>query len=112
MEFLRPSKDQLVISGMFGEDISFDGIEAIQFTEGLPKIIKRNNGFYSGTKKKGYFKLENKKSVKLIIDTQVTKYIIMDKKKGKDVYYNDSKKDATQVFDELKRALDPDLFEE
>ena len=108
---LTIEKDQLVISGMYGEDISFDGIEAIQLTEGLPKIIKRNNGFSSGTKKKGYFKLENKKSVKLIIDTQVTKYIFIDKKKGKDVYYNDSNKDVTQVFDELKRSLDPDLFE-
>ena len=97
---------------MNGEDISFDGIEAIQLIEGLPKIIKRNNGFYSGTKKKGYFKLENKKSVKLIIETQVTKYIFIDKKKGKDVYYNNFNKDVTQVFDELKRALEPDLFEE
>jgi hypothetical protein len=40
----------------------------------------------------------------------VTQYILIDKIKGKDVYYNSSNEDVVSVYKELRSKLDPALF--
>ena len=109
---LTLEKNQLVISGMYGEKISLDNIESIQLDEGLPTITKRTNGFSTNTHQKGYFKTEENKLVKLIINKQKIQFIFIDKKKGKDIYYNNTDKNLNEIFSALKNSLKPILFDE
>ena len=107
---LTIEENQIVISGMYGEKIPLERIQSIQLTEGLPTLTKRINGFSSSGLKKGKFKTADKEIIKLLINQNVTQYILIDKIKGKDVYYNSSNEDVVSVYKELRSKLDPTLF--
>lgn len=60
-------KENITISGVYGESISLDQIPHVQLIEATPKIKLRTNGIAIGEIKKGYFSTDILGNIKLIV---------------------------------------------
>lgn len=68
---------QLIIRGMYGEDINFADIIQLDTISDLPAIRKRTNGYAAGNILKGNFTLADSRKVKLFITKGVPPYILI-----------------------------------
>tara|TARA_B100001179_G_scaffold15060_1_gene9669 strand:- start:35 stop:409 length:375 start_codon:yes stop_codon:yes gene_type:complete len=83
---IEVSQENLKINGIYGETIPLKEIEKIKIVDKLPTIDYRSNGFSSGKQKKGYFILESGEKIKLFSNSNTTEFILIEKKKGHNVY--------------------------
>lgn len=60
-------KENITISGVYGESIPLDQISHVQLIEATPKIKLRTNGIAIGEIKKGYFSTDTLGNIKLIV---------------------------------------------
>jgi hypothetical protein len=67
----------LDIQGFYGEKINFEDIKEISLKDAIPKVNYKSNGFALGSKKKGYFKLDEVGSSKLFIDDSKPPFIFV-----------------------------------
>ena len=58
-------KENITISGVYGESIPLDQISHVQLIEATPKIKLRTNGIAIGEIKKGYFSTDTLGNIKL-----------------------------------------------
>lgn len=94
--------EQLRISGMYGETISIENIEKIKLVDSLPKIKMKSNGFAVGDIRKGYFKLDNGKKVKLLWDRKAKPILCILKKDSTEIYYTSPQQDTESLFYHLE----------
>ena len=101
-------KNLITLEGFYGEEIDPSEIQSVELVEELPEIKKRTNGFSSGTVHKGYFKLEDGKRVKLILNSETKPYILFTTKGRKKIYYSSRNTSNQEIYDQLKNLF-PDL---
>ncbi|WP_339715494.1 DUF3784 domain-containing protein [uncultured Kriegella sp.] len=101
-------KNQITLEGFYGEEIDPSEIQSVKVIEQLPEIKKRTNGFSSGTVHKGYFKLEDGKRVKLILNNEAKPYVMITKNNGEQIYYSSRSKSNQEIYNQLKNLF-PDL---
>lgn len=98
-------KDQIMLEGFYGEEIDPSEIQSVELVEKLPEIKKRTNGFSAGTVHKGYFKLEDGKRVKLILNNEAKPYVVITKNNGARIYYSSRSKSNQEIYDQLKKLF-------
>lgn len=104
---LQPTKIEvtdggLSISGVYGDDYTYDKIENVTLLDTLPEIAVRTNGSSIGSIRKGHFKFKNGNKATLFIDTRIPSYIEFHVD-GKTIILNEESKEATQqLFERLK----------
>jgi hypothetical protein len=94
--------DRVVIGGMYPDEIQYSEISKIELVDALPVITYRSNGFALGGSRKGYFKTENGKVVKLYINGARQKYILIETISGMRHYYSDAKEDNKVLFERIR----------
>ena len=67
----------LVIQGLYGERINIEDIKEISLKDAMPKVKYKSNGSALGSKKKGYFKLEEVGNAKLFVDDSKSPFIFV-----------------------------------
>jgi hypothetical protein len=67
----------LDIQGLYGERINFEDVKDISLKDVMPKVKYKSNGSALGSKKKGYFKLEEVGSAKLFVDDSKSPFIFV-----------------------------------
>lgn len=88
------------ISGMYGEDYSWDAVEYITFMTELPEIAARTNGSAVGAKLKGNFKFKNGEKAVLFVDKSVPAFIRIETD-SKTVILNEPTVEETENLFEL-----------
>ena len=81
------TKNNLEITGMYGEKISRDKILDVRLVDELPEITMKSNGFAAGNFRKGYFRTKDRKSVKLIVNKKENPLLLLRTTKG-EIYFS------------------------
>lgn len=98
-------KDELVIKGLYGTNISYRDIEEIGLKRNLPNIKFRSNGFAVGYTRLGNFITLNDTHVKLFTHSE-SYFIHIVTKEGKIYYLSCQELDeTTKIFNEIKKRL-------
>jgi hypothetical protein len=98
--------NKIEFDGMYGEEIKLDEIESIKLINEMPKVKIRTNGFSFGNINKGYYKLENIGSSKLLLHSEKPPYILIAKEDNESIYYNNNDKNSTILdFNKLDSLL-------
>ncbi len=84
--------------GFYGEKLNPSEIRSVQLIDTLPNIAIRSNGFSSGSVHKGYFKTEDGKEIKLILNSENEPYIWISTKDGRDIYYSAGKNENLEIY--------------
>lgn len=79
---VEATPEGIVISGMYGATIPAEEITGISLEDEIPKILTRNNGFDSGTVKKGHFTLEGLARGRLYLESDRGPFIYISTKSG------------------------------
>lgn len=79
---------QLVITGLYGEDIPYIDIDEVLLLDSLPAVKTRVNGSAVGGKLAGHFTLKDGRSVKLFVDRADAQFLSITTKSGKDIIYS------------------------
>lgn len=67
----------LDIQGLYGERINIEDIKDVSLKDDMPKVNYKSNGSALGSKKKGYFKLDEIGSAKLFVDDSKSPFIFV-----------------------------------
>lgn len=102
---IKITNNSLVITGSYGETLSFDEIIDIKLIDRLPNTIFKTNGFALGNTRKGSFRTESREVVKLIINADNSPYIFISKADGKKIYYSAKKEENEVIFKEIETKL-------
>ena len=108
---IQPTKfnvdsEQFTISGMYGDEISWEQISNIQLVNELPKIAIRSNGASFGSIQKGNFKFKNGEKAKLFVDRSVPAFITFTWN-GELYYLNKSTVEETEkLFEDMMNVWD------
>jgi len=94
-------KNDLEITGMYGEKINRKEIVNMQLVNSLPEISMRSNGFSAGDFRKGYFKTKDRKTVKLFVNKKENPLLLLNTTKGV-IYFSSSEKPAQNLFKEIE----------
>jgi hypothetical protein len=70
--------NQLVIGGVYGEELPINQIEHVDLTQQLPSIKMKTNGFAMSSIKKGWFKTSDGKKVKLMVNDMKGPFLQID----------------------------------
>lgn len=97
-------EDHLGISGLYGEDIEFKNINALTLEEQIPKILSKSNGSSLGSKKKGYFRLEDVGKAKLFLESDRPPFIFIDTGSGLRIVNTGEKAQTEKLYTELTAA--------
>lgn len=87
----------LSISGMYGDDYTWDSIEQLQLMNELPEIAMRTNGSAVGSKLKGHFKFKDGNKAILFLDKNVPAFIQIEVN-GKTIILNEPTVEATAAL--------------
>lgn len=98
--------------GSYGEVLSADDIESIELVNLLPKITSKTDGYAMGAINKGYFKTDDGEKIKLILNSDNKPYLLFTKVDGKKIYFSAKEGSNEVVFEEMKKELPKNLFEE
>ena len=93
--------DTLEIQGKYGEVIAGNDIKSIRLVESLPDISMRTNGFSLGDARKGYFKTTDGETIKLLLTSSDSPFILIEKKSGQQIFYSVSTERNKQLFNTL-----------
>lgn len=92
---------QWVIRGMYGEKIRPADIEYLEVVDTLPAIRLKLNGFATGRVRKGIFQTQDRRRIKLLIDTHEGPYLLLHRKSGDDFYMAFRSKPADAVLQDI-----------
>lgn len=93
-------EEQLVITGLYGEEIPYTDIDEVVLLDSLPAVKIRVNGSAVGGKLAGHFTLKDGRSVKLFVDRADTQFLSIKTKAGKDIIYS-----STSVAEEYTSLI-------
>lgn len=91
------------ITGSYGEIVPKSEIKSVELVNELPKISKKTDGFEVGGTRKGYFKTENGKIVKLLLNTERKPILLITLKNGKKIYYSAKSKSNKELIKEIEK---------
>ena len=96
----------LEIKGLSGMKIARDDVTYFNVTDSLPDISSKANGFAGGEYKKGSFKTDDGRIVKLYINKKSHPYLLI--KTGKDeIYFSSGEISAAELYNQLKAWKSP-----
>ncbi len=98
-------ENEIVIKGFYGEKILFSEVASLKMIDNTPPISIRTNGFSAGAVNKGYFKTEEGKKVKLILNAKQAPLIQITMKDGKQIIYSGRKQSNESLFKELIHTI-------
>lgn len=99
------NKNELIISGSYGETINISDIQSVNLIDSLPKIASKKNGFALETIKKGYFTTANGEKVKLLINKKSSPLILIITKNNQKLYYSSKTKANKDIYSQLKTVV-------
>lgn len=94
--------------GSYGEVIDYTEIQSIGLVREEPNITFKTNGFSLGTIRKGKFKTDKGETVKLILNSDHTPYILVTKSNGEKIYFSAKEESNETLFKHITSTL-PDL---
>lgn len=80
--------NQLVITGLYGEEIPYTSIDEVVLLDSLPAVKIRVNGSAVGGKLVGHFTLKDGRSVKLFVDRGDAQFLLIKTRARKDIIYS------------------------
>src|SRR5690606_32249132 len=95
----------IVLKGIYGEDIQRDEIDGVTLVANLPGIIMKVNGVALGEIRKGYFKTDECKTIKLILNSSQENYILLTKKSGEAIYFSAKDIPSKKLYKELMEVM-------
>lgn len=104
LEFSYTS-DEIVIDGMYGEVIPSSNIRFISLVDSLPRISYRKNGFSVGDINKGYYKIKDGGSIKLLLESTQKPVIFIDLVEGSDIYFSSKTTSNKVLFEQLEQTM-------
>lgn len=93
---IKKEGDVVKITNTLGKELFSSEIQEIQLVSDLPKIVMRKGGFALGGIKKGIFQTENKEEIILYIQSKNSPYIMLIRKNGEKIFYNDKNPEKTR----------------
>jgi hypothetical protein len=102
--------NQLLITGLYGEEIPISEIQLIELTNKRPSLRKRISGFSTGNRKKGFFRTNGGEKIKAIINSNVRPWILITKKSGDKIYFSSNGKSNKSIYEELKKTLPSNTY--
>ena len=101
------SDNMIKFSGMYGFEINVSDIDNIELSDKIPNIETRTNGFSSGEVKKGFFNLNDFGKTRLLINSNMSPYLIITKNSSDKIIVNFKTKNETKkIFEEIKALID------
>jgi len=100
--------ESIEITGFYGETLNTTKIKSIRTVEKLPAIRYKSNGFALGIIRKGYFKTTTGETVKLMLNSDNTPYLLITKADGKKIYFTAKSTSTIELLNYLKNSL-PDV---
>jgi len=101
--------EKIEIRGIYGETIPRSKTQSIELVNNLPTITLRSNGFALGSIHKGFFRTNEGKIVKLILNSDNKPYLLITKTNGKKIYFSAKKQSNAQLLNDIKTTL-PDVL--
>jgi len=95
--------ESVQFQGSYGETLSASDIESVTLVDHLPNITSKTNGFALGSIRKGYFKTKEGKTVKLILNSESKKYLLLTKTNGEKIYFSAKENTSIELYNELKK---------
>jgi hypothetical protein len=95
-------ESRLKIGGIYGENIQFQDIQKVELIEVLPTIKLKINGIASANIKKGWFRLNDERKVKLFINDTVGPYVLIETTDKKTIIIGLKDFDDKRLFRQLK----------
>jgi len=95
--------NRVVISGMYGEEISFSEIDTIMIIESIPKIKLRSDGFSLGSVNKGYYLTQSNETIKLLLNSENKPYLLIIKNNGNKVYLSTINNHIEDILTGIKK---------
>lgn len=94
------------ILGIYGQTIPFDSIDQVILLDTMPEIVRRTNGYSFLSVKKGYFKTEDGRIVKLFLHSSEAPYLKISDKSGTSVFVNYKDSGLTErVYGEIFKQI-------
>lgn len=94
---LKLKEDSVVITGMYGETISYSEIQSVELSLKRPSLKIRKNGLSMAKIRKGIFLTQSDERVKLFIREDDKLFLILTKKDGEKIYYGIKSEDKLDV---------------
>lgn len=94
--------NQLMIGGVYGEELPIEQIEQIYIIQQLPEIKIKTNGFAMSTLKKGWFKTSDGEKVKLMINDMDGPFLQVDTDNNYSVIIGLEELDEEHLFQQLQ----------
>ncbi len=101
IEFLESN---LVISGMYGQEIKYNEIKNVSLEDYIPKTTIRTNGFALGRHLKGYYETANGKTIKLYVELRKPPYLNIVTTRD-NIFWNYSDAKVDSVYNKLKKKM-------
>lgn len=98
---IKISENKLIISGVYGEELSLDQIENVLILNQLPPIHLKTNGFAMSSLKKGWFKLSDGSKAKLMIDDNKPPFLQITTKQNYLIIIGISNVDEELLYQEI-----------
>ena len=89
------------IRGMYGEKIPISEVSELTLKDTLPRILAKTNGSSIGSKKRGYFSVEDIGSAKLFVDTSKPPFIYFEGKGKRYILNFDESEETEAIFQSL-----------
>ena len=97
----------VIFSGMYGFEINISEIENVNLVDNIPIIKLRTNGFSFGVVKKGFFNLDKYGKSRLLINSDISPYLIISKTNGEKIIINFKDKTETEkAYNKIKILID------
>ncbi|WP_058307143.1 DUF3784 domain-containing protein [Gracilibacillus massiliensis] len=100
---IKVTNDQLIITGIYGEEIPFADIQNVEKTNHLPEVRAKTNGFAMTNKRKGKFRVEGyEETVTLFITGDTKPYLIVETQEQTIIFNRDSEDEIEQLYQQLQ----------
>lgn len=96
------------ITGPYGEKIPVNEINSIELTSRRPSLSRKMFGTSTGNRLKGYFATGKGEKIKVIINSNITPWILITKKSDEKIYYSSNRKSNKDIYKLLQRKY-PEL---
>ena len=96
----------IVIHGMYGVTLPKAQIADISLSSSLPPIRFKSHGFATAEIRKGLFRTQDGRTLRLILSRDKTApMLFIQLKEGKDIYYQSPEEDEAVIYEKLKSWL-------
>ena len=94
---LKIQGDLLELTGIYGVKIDKKNLTEVRIIGQMPRITSRTNGFNGGVYRKGNFRLSDRRSVKLFINTNSKSFLLLRTLSG-DIYFSSNNVDLAELY--------------